>query len=138
MSLITEANLEAEFGAAEMDLLASRDLNAVTRATEWAEAVANGYLNAAGLLVPTPTPNELVGYVCDLIRWRLYDDAVTEVVKLRYEAALQWFNGLVSGRIRPPWGVPVSGAGGIGYSTPYADVDAEVPVRPRFTWGLFS
>lgn len=136
MSLVTTANLEAEFGATEVDLLASRDFDAIARAQDWAEAVAYGYLNAASLIVPTPTPSELVGYICDLIRWRLYDDAVTEVVKLRYEAAIQWFNSLVAGRIRPPWGVPP--VTGIAYTTPYADADVDVSSCPLFTWTLFS
>jgi phage gp36-like protein len=137
MSLVTLEHLEGEFGVNEMDLLATRDDNAVVRAQLWAEGVAAGYINAAQLTVPTPTPNELVGYVCDLIRWRLYDDAVTETVKLRYEAAIQWFNALVSGRLAPVWAVSTQ-TGGISYSTPYADADLAVSNRPLFTWKQFA
>ncbi len=116
MALVTTANLDAEFGATEMTQLGIRDADAIIRAQDWAEGVALAYLNAAAITVPTPTPNELVGYVCDLIRWRLYDDAITEVVKLRYDAAIAWFNALVAGRIKPTWAEVTTG--GMAWSEP--------------------
>lgn len=117
MSLVTTSDLDAEFGSAEMTQLGYRDADAIVRAQDWAETVAQGYLNAASIKIPTPTPKELIGYVCDLIRWRLYDDAVTDVVKLRYDAAIRWFNDLVTGRIQPPWVADVTSFG-IAWSEP--------------------
>lgn len=115
--LVTTADLDAEFGADEMAQLGVRDADAIVRAQDWAEAVTADYLNAAGVTVPTPTPKELIGYVCDLIRWRLYDDAITEVVKMRYDSAIAWFNALVTGRIKPTWAI-LEQSGGIAWSTP--------------------
>lgn len=117
MSLITAEQLDAEFGAREISLLGSRDFDAISRAQDWAEAVAEGFLNAAALTVPVPTPSELVGYICDLIRWRLYDDAITETVKLRYDAAMAWFGALAAGRIKPVWATPIATVG-IAWSEP--------------------
>ena len=116
MTLIALADIDAEFGSAEINQLGVRDADAIVRAQDWAESVAADYLNAAGITVTSPTPKELIGYVCDLIRWRLYDDAVTETVKLRYDAAIAWFTALVTGKIKPPWAD--STTGGIAWSTP--------------------
>ncbi len=115
---VTTADLDAEFGSVEMEQLLSRDDFAVDRAVEWGEGVANDYLNAAGVLVPVPTPKELVGYICDLARWRLYDDQITETVKLRYDAAIAWFTALVAGRIKPLWAITSSQGSSMAYSTP--------------------
>lgn len=115
---VTTSDLDAEFGAGEMARLMRRDDFSIDVAVDWAEGLALGYLNAAGIVVPSPTPRELVGNVCDLIRWRLYDDAITETVQARYEAAIGWFGKLVTGAIKPSWAVVTEGGGGIAYSRP--------------------
>ncbi len=115
---VTTSDLDAEFGAGEMARLMRRDDFSIDAAVDWAEGLALGYLNAAGIAVPSPTPRELVGHICDLIRWRLYDDAITETVQARYEAAVGWFGKLVSGAIKPAWATVDSGGGGIAYSSP--------------------
>ena len=115
---VTTSDLDAEFGAGEMARLMRRDDFSIDVAVDWAEGLALGYLNAAGIGVPTPTPRELVGNVCDLIRWRLYDDAITETVQARYEAAIGWFGKLVSGAIKPAWAIVPGVSAGIAYSRP--------------------
>lgn len=115
---VSTSDLDAEFGAGEMARLMRRDDFSIDVAVDWAEGMALGYLNAAGIAVPKPTPRELVANICDLIRWRLYDDAITETVQARYEAAIGWFGKLVSGAIKPAWAVDPEGAPGIGYSRP--------------------
>ena len=119
MTYIVEDDLVAEFGEPEVTQLQSRDGEAMNSAIAWAERMADGYLNAASLTVPTPTPDDLRGVLCDMVRWRLYDDALTDVVTLRYQAAMDWLKGVAQGRIVPNWVVPVvGGSGGISYTEP--------------------
>ena len=119
MTYIIEDDLIAEFGDAEMTQLGSRDTDAITSAIAWAESLADGYLHTAGLTVPVPTPSDVRGVLCDMVRWRLYDDALTDVVTLRYQSAMDWLKGIASGRIVPTWNsATTGGSGGIAYSEP--------------------
>lgn len=108
-NLVALVDLDAEFGSGEIASLALRSNEAVSRAQDWAEGIARNYLGSAGITPPSPTPPELVGFICDLIRWRLYDDAVTDLVLERYEKAIAWFSAIASGRIRPTWAAQSNG-----------------------------
>ncbi|MDO4897067.1 MAG: DUF1320 domain-containing protein [Moraxella sp.] len=64
--------------------------HAITDAT--AEVI--GYLNPTGLIVSgvylgTP-PKSLVLKVCDIARYYLYENGVTEIVEKRYKQAIDW------------------------------------------------
>lgn len=118
---ITETDLIAEFGEGEVGQLASRDPDAIDAAIIWAEAVATGYLNMARLTVPTPSPRDLRGTLCDMVRWRLYDDALTDVVTLRFNQAMDWLRAVAGGRVIPSWATPPDlGTGDIAYTEPEA------------------
>ena len=121
MTYIVDDDLIAEFGDAEMTQLGSRDVEAIPYAIRWAESLVSGYLKTANLTVPTPTPDDLKGVICDAVRWRLYDDALTETVSLRFQQAMDWLKGVANGRIVPDWVAPVTGgSGGIAYTEPTA------------------
>lgn len=121
MTYIVDDDLIAEFGNAEVMQLQARDGDAIDSAIAWAERTAEGYLKVASLTVPTPTPDDLRGVLCDMVRWRLYDDALTDVVTLRYQAAMDWLKGVANGRIVPDWVAPVTGGScGIAYTEPTA------------------
>lgn len=121
MAYIVEADLVAEFGQAEITQLSTRDATAVASAITWAESLVDGYLNTASLSVPTVTPSDLKGVICDAVRWRLYDDALTDVVTLRFGQAMEWLRGIAAGRIVPSWSAPATGgSGGIAYTEPVA------------------
>lgn len=115
---VTENDLIEEFGASEMAQLGSRDPNAIDSALRWAEGLVRGYLNAAGLDIPTPTPDDVRGVICDAVRWRLYDDALTEVVALRFQNAMDWLKAVAAGRVVPPWASDASNEGGMAYTMP--------------------
>jgi phage gp36-like protein len=117
---ITENDLILEFGAPEMTQLGTRDANAIISAMNWAESYVSGFLNTAGITPPTPTPNDLRGVVCDAVRWRLYDDALTDVVVIRFERAREWLTSVAAGRLVPSWANAEidGGSGGIAYTEP--------------------
>lgn len=119
MKYVTQADFDGEFGQREMAQLMRRDGASIDTSANWAENVVDGYLAAAGLSVPTVCPADLVGVICDLARWRFYDDAVTETVQARYDAAIAYLNKIASGQITPPWAI-TEGGYGIAASAPVA------------------
>lgn len=64
------------------------------RAIDDAVAEANSYVRAAGIVLNKPSV-ALVGFVCDMARYRLYDDAVTEIIDERYKRAIAWLKEAV-------------------------------------------
>ena len=67
----------------------------VNRALEDAGAEIDGYLAGRYKLPLSAVPRVLVNVGCDIARYRLYDDRVTDQVRTRYEDAVK-FLGLVS------------------------------------------
>ncbi len=66
------------------------DFDVVQRAIDDAVAEAESYVRAAGIMrLSQPSP-ALKGYVCDIARWRIYDDAASEIVEQRYKLAIEW------------------------------------------------
>lgn len=98
--LITREDMIERFGAAEMAERTGRercdviDEAVLSAAIADAEAEAQSYLSAAGLVLATP-PKALVVKVCDIARYYLYDDAVTQIVEDRYKQAIQWLRDVV-------------------------------------------
>lgn len=71
----------------------------LNRALEDADAEINGYLAARYVLPLSATPTLVVGLACDIARYRLYSDAVTETVEKRYKAAVRMLENIASGKI---------------------------------------
>lgn len=101
MALITREDMVARFGERELVRLTDRDRyetldgDVLDKAVTDASAEAAAYLAAAGLHHLSPVPPVLAGKVCDMARYYLYDDAVTEIVEARYKQALAWLRDLV-------------------------------------------
>lgn len=88
MTYATEADLEAAFGAAELDqLLAPHGVAGATvlaAALARADSLIDSYLAGRYLVPLTPVPAVVLGMAVDLARYFLYDDAVPERVRLAY------------------------------------------------------
>lgn len=100
MQIITINDLIQRFGEQELAERSDReygtDINqaVLQRAIDDAVAEANSYVRAAGIVLNKPSV-ALVGFVCDMARYRLYDDAVTEIIDERYKRAIAWLKEAV-------------------------------------------
>lgn len=106
MPYATQSDLEERFGPQELAQLTDRvdglmpDPAVVARAIADAEAEIDGYL-AARYAVPLGTvPAVLVRLTCDIARYRLYDDRVTEAVRTRYTDAIAFLRAVAKGDAR--------------------------------------
>ena len=99
-SIITRQDLVDRFGEGELVLLTDRegrgviDDEVLNRAIEDAEAETAAYIQAAGLVLPSP-PKVLVVKVCDIARYYLHDNGETQVVLDRYKQAIAWLRDVV-------------------------------------------
>lgn len=99
-SIITRQDLIDRFGEDELVLLTDRegrgviDDEVLNRAIEDAEAETAAYIQAAGLVLPSP-PKVLVVKVCDIARYYLHDNGETQVVLDRYKQAIAWLRDVV-------------------------------------------
>lgn len=72
----------------------------IDRALADADAEIDGYVGSRYTLpLPLPTPPVLVPIACDIARYRLYDDAVPDVVRQRYEDAIARLRDIAAGRL---------------------------------------
>lgn len=102
-SLITQADLEKRFGKHELAKLTTRPhdkditlASVLQKAIEDAEGEANGYLRAAGFTAPfDEVPATLKVKVCDIARWYLYENGVTDIVEKRYKNAIAWLKDVM-------------------------------------------
>lgn len=98
--MITLNDLIQRFGEQELiersDRYHSESLNQIVIevAIEDAVAEAQSYIRAAGIVLSKPSA-ALVGFVCDIARYRLYDDATNETIDERYKRAIAWLKEAV-------------------------------------------
>ena len=87
MPYATQSDLEERFGPQELAQLTDRvdglmpDPAVIARALADAEAEIDGYLAARYTVPLSAVPAVLVRLTCDIARYRLYDDRVTEAVR---------------------------------------------------------
>ncbi|PID62620.1 MAG: hypothetical protein CR974_03450, partial [Gammaproteobacteria bacterium] len=101
--MITQQDLVTAFSETEIAELSDHenaaviDAAVVDKAITEAVAEAQSYLNAAGLTaaVLTPVPVDLRGKLCDIARYRLSDDGVTDTVDERYKLAIAWLKDVM-------------------------------------------
>ncbi len=103
------------FTAAEI-ARAATGIGVVQRALQDADDTINGYLSARYTLPLSPVPAVLERVACELARFYLYDDQVTDLIKDRHAANMKWLaevsKGTVSLGADAVTGVqPVSSAG---------------------------
>ncbi len=74
----------------------------VNKAIEHAEGQVESWLNTIGVvkrsltgellyIKATTVPKALIGNTCDVARWYLHKDQITDVVQKRYDEAKSWF-----------------------------------------------
>jgi phage gp36-like protein len=65
-----------------------------------ADAEIDGYVGTRyALPLAEPVPAVLVPIACDIARYRLYDDAVPDIVRKRYEDAIARLKDIAAGRL---------------------------------------
>lgn len=93
--MITQKDLIDRFGEREMvrltDKTNARQINETTLNTAIDDAVAEvmSYLASAGFS-RQPENAILKAKTCDIARWYLYENGVSEIVEKRYQAAILW------------------------------------------------
>lgn len=101
----TLSDLVLRFGERELAQLSNRsgldviDDAVVARALEDANAEAHAYLATRYPVPVAPVPALLARLVCDIARYRLYDDAAPEEVRKRYEDAVRLLRSIAAGDV---------------------------------------
>lgn len=87
------------FTDAERDAIA-RAMEKVGRALDDARHTIDSYLAGRYVLPLSPTPQVLTRIACELARYYLYDDQLTDPVKQRYDANIKFLMGVASGDLK--------------------------------------
>lgn len=104
MAYAIAADLITRFGEAEIIQLTDRtnlgvvDVAVLTKAIFDASSVIDGYLRNAYSLPLASTPAELNRACADIARYFLYEDRVTEQVKMRRDDSISWLKDLSIGK----------------------------------------
>jgi phage gp36-like protein len=105
MPYATQQDLVDRFGQQELIELSDRarsgaiDPAVVAKALADADAEIDGYLSAKFALPLSAVPSVINRIACDVTRYYLYDDRVSEAVRKRYEDAVKFLKGVVAGEI---------------------------------------
>lgn len=105
MTYASQQNLIDRFGADELIQLTDRsnlnaiDATVVARALADADAEINGYLSTRYTLPLSPVPAALEKLACDIARYQLFENAVTEIVKERFDNAIRFLKDVAAGRV---------------------------------------
>lgn len=107
MSYCTQQNLIDRFSEQELIELTDRATPVtgaivaavLSRAIADADAEIDGHLAAKFTLPLDPVPLTLERIACDITRYHLYDDRVSEQVRTRYQDAIKFLKGVVDGSI---------------------------------------
>ncbi len=75
------------------------DIDVLQRATQDATDEINGYLAGRYGLPLSVVPRVLTRLCCDIARYYLYDDAVTDQVNQRYEQAIKFLSAMAKGQV---------------------------------------
>jgi phage gp36-like protein len=128
MTYAVQADMVQRFTELEIIQLTDRETNlgvinvdVLDGALQDADAEIDGYIGAKVTLPLTSVPKILVGYACDIARYKLYADDPTENVRNRYKDAISFLSLVGQGKLS--LGVttdnePVTAAGGVKASTP--------------------
>jgi len=106
MSYITQAHLEARYGADEILRLADRDGDSIpdtdvlNAAIGDAGEVIDSHLAGRFTLPLDPVPGVILRLACSIARYHLYDEAPTRHVSDEYRAAVSALEKIASGELR--------------------------------------
>lgn len=88
----------AAFTAAEL-ARAAQSMAVVQRALQDADDTINGYISGRYTLPLQPVPAVLARVACELARFYLYDDQVTDLIKDRHAANMKWLAEVSKGTV---------------------------------------
>jgi phage gp36-like protein len=71
----------------------------VQRALQDADDTINGYISARYTLPIAPVPAVLARVACELARFYLYDDQVTDTIKDRHASNIKWLESVSKGTV---------------------------------------
>jgi len=106
MTYATQADMTSRFDEKEIVELTDRSnvgqLNVPVLANKLADADAeiNGYLQGRYTLPLSSVPEVLVRLACDIARYHLYDNRVTESVRDRYKDAIAYLKLVAAGTVQ--------------------------------------
>jgi phage gp36-like protein len=114
----TQQDLVTRFGEQSLIDLTDRadpplgeiDAAVVAVAIADAQAEIDGYLAVRYALPVTVSADRLRSVMCDLVRYRLHGDRVTEEVRARFEDARAWLRDVSAGRVVLPGASAPGGA----------------------------
>lgn len=104
MSYATRQNMIDEFGETELIQLTDRlklgviNAQVLERAFAGADAEINGHIASRYSLPLVSVPQLLVGYACDIARYKLFTNEAPQVVMDRYNQAMRYLEGVASGK----------------------------------------
>lgn len=134
MTYATQQNLIDRFGEEELIQLTDRDdlgaidATVISRALGDADATINGYLAARYTLpLEAPLPEILERLACDIARYALFDDQVTEIVEKRYKDAIALLRDVSAGKAE----LGISDTGSKPASKSLAQISSTTPVFRR-------
>lgn len=105
MSYANQDDMEKRFGVAEMVQLTDKELSGAFNADVFAQAQLDGdaeidaYLRPQYVLPLVTVPGNLVRLACDIYRYYLLGDYVTDFVQKRYEQAVSFLKQVQAGKI---------------------------------------
>lgn len=108
MPYTTSLLLQDRFGVAELIQLTDKATprtgaivgSVIDKAIADADAEIDGFVGVRyAVPLPEPTPPVLVPIACDIARYRLYGNAVPEIVRQRYEDAISRLKDIAAGRM---------------------------------------
>jgi len=104
MTYAVKQNLIDRFGQTELAQLTDRvdgetiDDAVLSRALDDADAIINSYLQTRYTLPLASVPPRIVEVACDIARYKLFEDRVTDIVRQRYSDALAWLKDVAAGK----------------------------------------
>ena len=140
MTYATQQNLIDRFGEEELIQLTDRsnlgviDATVVNRALGDADAQINGYLAVRHTLpLVAPFPAVLERLACDIARYALHENAVTEIVETRYRDAIALLKDVSKGTAK----LDENGAAALPTSNNGVQISSTTPVfRPSESGGF--
>lgn len=140
MPYATQADLVERFGETEIIQLSDRDRTGaidsavVTAKLADADAEIDAYLATRYTLPLASVPTVLKRVACDVARYHLFDDRVTDDVRRRYEDALRFLQAVAKGTVS----IGVDPIGQAPANSDLPDHYALDPVFDRQTLGDFT
>jgi phage gp36-like protein len=105
MPYATYSDLLRNFGETELEHVLDRDRDGMPDSgvmqdgLDFADDLIDGYLRERYTVPLTPPPANLISIACDLARYRYYQDQPTELVQLRYDAAIAYLRDVARGLV---------------------------------------